>query len=58
MKRQVQPGWGFASYPTAWRTLQGYEAMNQLRKGQVPGTSQGAIGSQIRFIEAAFGMAA
>lgn len=38
--------------------LQGYEAMNQLRKGQVQGTTKGDMGSQIRFIEAAFGVAA
>jgi len=58
IKRRVRPGWGCGSYQTAWRTLQGYEAMNQLRKGQVQGTSKGDIGSQIRFIEAAFGVAA
>jgi transposase, IS6 family len=58
IKRRVKPGLGFGSYQTAWRTLQGYEAMNQLRKGQVQGTSKGDIGSQIRFIEATFGVAA
>ena len=35
IKRRVKPGLGFASYQTAWRTLQGYEAMNMIRKGQV-----------------------
>jgi transposase-like protein len=58
IKRRVRPGLGFGSSQTAWRTLPGYEAMNQLRKGQVRGTSKGDIGSQIRFIEAAFGVAA
>ncbi len=58
IKRRVKPGLGFGSYQTAWRTLQGYEAMNQLRKGQVQGTSKGNIGSQNRFIAAAFGLAA
>jgi transposase, IS6 family len=29
IKRRVKPGLGFWSYQTAWRTLQGYEAMNQ-----------------------------
>jgi hypothetical protein len=32
--------------------------MNQLRKGQVQGTTKGDIGSQNRFIEAAFELAA
>jgi transposase, IS6 family len=38
IKRRVNPGMGFWSLDTAWRTLQGYEAMHQLRKGQVTGT--------------------
>jgi len=58
IKRRVKPGLGFWSYQTAWRTLQGYEAMNQLRKGQVQGTTKGDIVSQNRFLEAAFGLAA
>src|SRR5690242_4656060 len=36
----------YISYLTARRTLQGYEAMNQLRKGQVHGITKGDIGSQ------------
>ena len=47
IKRRVNPGMGFWSFDTAWRTLQGYEAMHQLRKGQVKGTSRGDI--QARF---------
>jgi len=58
IKRRVKPGLGFWSYQTAWRTLQGYEAMNQLRKGQVQGTTKGDSGSQNRFIAAAFGLTA
>jgi transposase, IS6 family len=58
IKRRVKPGLGFGSYQTAWWTLQGYEAMNQIRKGQVRGTSKGDILSQNRFIAAAFGLAA
>ena len=33
IKRRVNPGMGFWSFETAWRTLQGYEATNQLPKG-------------------------
>jgi IS6 family transposase len=25
LKRRIKPGLGFGSYPTAWRTIQGYE---------------------------------
>jgi len=46
------------SFDTAWRTLQGYEAMYQLRKGQMQGTTRGDIRSQIRFVSMAFGLAA
>jgi transposase-like protein len=30
IKRRVKPGLRFFSYPTAWRTLQGYETMNMI----------------------------
>lgn len=58
IKRRVNPSMGFWSFDTAWRTLQGYEAMHQLRKGQVQGTTRGDIRSQIRFVARAFGLAA
>ncbi len=57
IKRRVNPGMGFWSFDTTWRTLQGYEATNQLRKGQVQGTTKGDIRSQLRFVSAAFGLA-
>src|SRR3954452_20229666 len=56
IKRRVNPGMGFWSFDTAWRTLQGYEALHQLRNGQVRGTSRGDINSQVRFVSAAFGL--
>lgn len=58
IKRRVNPGLGFWSFDTAWRTLQGYEATNQLRKGQVKGTTKGDIVSQVRFVSTAFGLVA
>lgn len=58
IKRRVNPGMGFWSFDTAWRTLQGYEAMHQLRKGQVQGTARGSIGSQVRLVSNCFGLAA
>lgn len=57
IKRRVNPGMGFWSFDTAWQTLQGYEAIHQLRKGQVKGTRRGDICSQVRFVSAAFGLA-
>jgi transposase, IS6 family len=58
IKRRVSPGSGFWSLETAWRTTQGYEATNQLRKRQVKGTTRADIRSQIRFVAAAFGLSA
>jgi transposase-like protein len=34
IKRLTKPGLGFFSFRTAWRTLQGFEVMNMIRKGQ------------------------
>jgi transposase-like protein len=58
IKRRVRPGLGFSWYRTAWATVQGYEAMHQLPKGQVRGTSRGDLGSQNRFSARACGGAA
>jgi transposase, IS6 family len=58
IKRLVKPGMGFFSFQTAWRTLQGYEAMNMIRKGQVQGVDKGASARQVRFIASLFGVAA
>lgn len=58
IKRLVKPGMGFFSLETAWRTLQGYEVMNLMRKGQVQGINKGDITSQIAFISGLFGVAA
>lgn len=58
IKRLTEPGMGFFSFETAWRTLQGYEMMNMMRKGQVRGVSTGDIRRQITFIAHLFGVAA
>ncbi len=55
IKRRVKPGLGFYSYQTAWRTLQGYETMHMIRKGQVPA---GGIQAQVKFVDSLFGLAA
>ena len=58
MKRRIDPGLGFGSYPTAWRTIQGYETMYMMRKGQVEGVETGNIQAQNEFIPELFGLAA
>jgi IS6 family transposase len=58
IKRLVKPGLGFFAFETAWRTLQGYEAMHIVRKGQLQGVEKGDIRGQITFIASLFGVAA
>ncbi len=57
IKRLVKPGMGFFSFQTAWRTLQGYEVMNMMRKGQIRGVDKGDIRCQVAFIAHLFGVA-
>jgi hypothetical protein len=38
---------GFFSFETAWRTFQGDEMMNMLRKGQGQGVGKGDVGGQV-----------
>jgi IS6 family transposase len=58
IKRIVKPMMGLKTFNSARRTLSGIEAMNMVRKGQVKGIEQGDIVSQVKFIEAIFGIAA
>jgi len=58
IKRIVKPMMGFKTFNSARRTLSGIEAMNMLRKGQVKGIKQGDSVSEVKFIEALFGVVA
>ena len=55
IKRLIKLGMGFFSFETAWRTLQGYEAMNMLRKGQMRGIDKGDSLKRAAFIASLFG---
>ena len=57
IKRLTKPGMGLFSFETAERTLQGYEAMNMIRKGQVKGGGKGDILGQVAFIANLFRVA-
>ncbi len=54
IKRLVKPGLGFFSFETAWRTLQGYEAMHMMRKGQIQGVDKGDVMGQVVFVSIVF----
>jgi len=58
IKRRVKLGMGFFSFETVWRTLQGYEVMHMIRKGQMRGVEKGDILGQVAFIASLFGVAA
>src|SRR2546430_1839831 len=58
VKRRVNPGLGFGAFSTAQRTIQGYEAMHMLRKGQIAGMAKKDVLAQNRVINQLFGLAA
>jgi transposase, IS6 family len=58
VKRRVNPGLGFGAFATAQRTIQGYEAMHILHKGQLEGVTKGDVLAQNRVINQLFGVAA
>ena len=57
MKCLVNLGLGFGTFHTAQRTIQGYEAMHMLRKGQIEGIAKGDVLAQNRVINQLFGVA-
>ncbi|GHO87638.1 IS6 family transposase [Dictyobacter formicarum] len=58
IKRLTKPGMGFFSFETAWRTVQGFEVMNMLRKGQVQGVNKGDVQGQATLVARLFGVVA
>ena len=58
VKKRIAASLWFRSVDGALRTIQGYEAMNMIRKGQVSWLAKGDIVGQVRFIERMFGLAA
>ncbi len=54
IKRLTRPGMGFFSFETAWRTLQGFEVMNMIRKGQVEEVDKEDIRGQIALVAKLF----
>jgi len=58
IKRRVNAKQGFREFQAARRTIQGYEAINILRKGQVRRVSGKDVGRQNRFIDRLFELGA
>jgi transposase, IS6 family len=57
IKRLTKPGMGFFSFETAWKTLQGFEIMNIMRKGQVQSVEKGDVRGQVALVAKLFGVA-
>jgi len=57
-KRRVRQSQWFQSFYTAKHTIDGYETMHMIRKGQVKNLAQTDIAGQIKFINKLFGIAA
>lgn len=58
IKKRVRADLGYRSFDTAERTLQGVEAMNMMRKGQVKRLNRSDSTGQARFVESPFQIAA
>jgi IS6 family transposase len=58
VKRRVNPGLGFGAFDTAQRTIQGYEVMHMLRKGQIEGLTKRDVLAQNHIINQLFGWVA
>ena len=58
IKRRINFKLGFCSFDGAYFTIQGYEAIHMIRKGQVRWLPKGDVTEQVRFIKVTFGLAA
>ena len=47
---------GFRSFDGAWRTIQGIETVNMIRKGQVRWLPKDDIAGQVAFVSRLFGL--
>ena len=56
-KKRVWLARGYQSFSTAWRTLQGIEAVHMIRKGRAKWVGKGDPLAQLQFIEELFGLA-
>ena len=56
VKKRVWLAKGYGSFQSAWRTLQGIEAVNMIRKGRVRWLASGDVVGQAHFIGELFGL--
>jgi transposase-like protein len=56
LKRRVRLAMDYGSFRTAWRTIQGIEAMHLIGKGRVRREPKNDVIAQVRFIHRLFGL--
>ena len=57
IKRRMRASQGFRSFDSAWRTIQGIETVNMIRKGQIRWIAKDDIVGQAAFVAGLFGVA-
>ena len=57
IKRRLRASQGFRAFHSAWRTIQGIETVNMIRKGQVRWLPKDNIAGQVAFVAGLFGVA-
>jgi transposase-like protein len=58
IKKRVRTCLGYRSFDTAERTLQGVEAMNMIRRGQLKRIGRDDVPGQEKFVDSLFDVAA
>ena len=58
IKRRVNASQGFRSFEGAWRTIQGYEVLHMIRKGQVRWLRKEDVVGQVQFVNETLGLKA
>ena len=58
IKRRINASQGFRSFHAAWRTIQGYEVVHMIRKGQVSWLRKGDVRALVLFIHGTLGVQA
>jgi transposase-like protein len=58
VKKRTWLAKGYGSFQSAWRTLEGIETVNMIRKGRVRWVAKGDVRAQSQFVAKLFGIAA
>jgi transposase-like protein len=58
VKKRTWLAKGYGSFQSAWRTLEGIETVNMIRKGRVRWVAKDDVRAQSQFIAKLFGIAA